>query len=111
MGNMLNNEILTKLDEIVDYIKDSDTYKRFVIVKKQIDNNIELKNKFDYIKFIQREMIKTNNKDLELEYNTLVNELNNYPQYSEYLELLDELNNLYQEIKIIIENHINEILN
>ena len=111
MGNMLNNEILTKLDEIVDYIKDSDTYKRFVIVKKQIDNNIELKNKFDYIKFIQREMIKTSNKDLELEYNTLVNELNNYPQYSEYLELLDELNNLYQEIKIIIENHINEILN
>ena len=116
MGNMLENKVLNKLDEIIDCIKESDTYKRFVLVEEQMNNNKELMSLIEEIKSIQQELVKKEEMDLDTtnlntKYQALKDELYSYPIYNEYNELLEELDNTYQEIKTVIEKYLNNKLN
>ena len=113
---MLDNKVLSKIDEIIDYIKDSNTYKRFIFIEEEMNKNKELMNLISNIKIIQKDLVRKENKginttELNKEYISLKNELNSYPIYIEYNELLEELDNTYQEIKYIIENYLNNKLN
>ena len=115
MVNQLNDEIISKLDDIISIIKDSSKYKRFLEVQESMKNNKDITSKIERVKFLQKELIKTESKGKDTnivfkEYNDLINELDSYPVYQEYKELLEELDDLYQEIKFILENHINNIL-
>jgi len=114
--NILDNKVLKKIDEIIDYIKDSDTYKRFNIVEEQMSNNEELMSLIKEVKVIQQEIVKREEIDLDTQdlsslYQSLKKELYSYPIYVEYNELLEELDNTYQEIKVIIEKYLNDKLN
>lgn len=116
MVNMLENKVLNKIDEIIDYIKESKTYKRFLLVEEQMNNNDELMNLINEIKSIQQELVKKEEMDLDTtdlnnKYQVLKDELYSYPIYNEYNELLEELDNTYQEIKIVIEKYLNEKMN
>ena len=116
MVSMLENKVLSKIDEIIDYIKDSNTYKRFNIVEEQMSNNDELMSLINEIKVIQQEIVKREEIDLDTQdlsnmYQALKKELYSYPIYVEYNELLEELDNTYQEIKIIIEKYLNDKIN
>ena len=113
--NQLNNEIISKLDDIISLIKDSSKYKRFLEVQESMKNNKDLTSKIDRVKLLQKELIKIESKKEDTdktfkEYNDLIKELDSYPVYQEYNELLEELDDLYQEIKFVLENHINNIL-
>ncbi len=116
MENMLENKVLAKIDEIVDYIKESDTYKRFILVEEQMNSNEELMKLIEEIKSIQKELVKKEEMDLDTtdlnnKYQSLKEELYSYPIYNEYNELLEELDNTYQEIKTVIEKYLNDKLN
>ena len=65
MVNILDNKVLKKIDEIIDYIKDSDTYKRFNIVEEQMSNNEELMSLIKEVKVIQQEIVKREEIDLD----------------------------------------------
>ena len=56
MVNMLENKVLNKIDEIIDYIKESKTYKRFLLVEEQMNNNDELMNLINEIKSIHQSL-------------------------------------------------------
>lgn len=106
MVRLLNkkDEILKKVDEIIDYIENSDNYKKYLIIKEKMNNDQEINDLINEVKHLQKRLANHYNKQLEIELEEKNKLLNNIPLYREYLNTLDEINNIYN----IIENSLNK---
>lgn len=116
MVKSLNNEVLEKVDEIVSYIENSDSYKKYQDISLKMKNDNDIMTRINSIKKIQKKIVKLESlkediSPLEAEIESILEELNSYPIYQEYTYLLEDLNNTFQNIKTIIENYINDKLN
>ena len=106
--------LLSKVDELVTLLKESNDYKRYIELKEAIKTNKEIMNSISKIKKLEQERInkeykKEDVKLLSEELKSLKNELNSYPVYQEYMYLQEDLNNTFQNIKKIIENSIEKV--
>ena len=102
MVRQLNNqEILNKLDEIIDEIETSDEYKRYLLLKEEIGKNKELVILINKVRQLNKDYLHNLVKKEELDNAT--NELNNHPLYREYLNNISVINNKLS----IVENTIN----
>lgn len=115
MVKSLSNDVLSKIDEIVEYIEESDTYKRYKDIEKKLENDSDIMDNVNKVKSIQKEIVKLEfeKKDisnLEKEIEDILSILNTYPIYQEYIYLQEDLNNTFQSIKSIIETYINDKL-
>jgi len=104
------------IDDLIKYIKDSDRYKRYLIVKDKLNENKEVKDKIKKVKDLQKEIVnlKYRNKDYskeDKEIDRLLEELEEYPIYLEYNYLVEDLNYELKYIKESIEDEINKIVN
>ena len=110
-----NKELLNqKVTELIDLIKNTNDYKRYIEVKDIMKSNKEIMNLISKIKKIQQTIIKKENKkeDTSIEeerLKELKSELETYPIYNEYNYLQEDLNNLFQNVKAIIESIIKKI--
>lgn len=107
MVRSLNKEeILEKVEEIVNYIKTSDVYKNYLKTKDLINLDKELISLIDDIKKYQKEIVKNinNKEELELKIKENLDILNTNPTYLEYLNYQEEINNMLT----IFENKINK---
>ena len=116
MVKSLNNDVLSKVDEIVKYIEDSDTYKKYKEIEKRLEKDSDIMDKINKVKSIQKEIVKLEieKKDIsikEKKIEDILSSLNNYPIYQEYNYLFEDLNNTFQSIKFIIENYLNSKIN
>lgn len=98
-------------DKVVDEILKSDKVKRYKELEKVINNNKEISKKMDELKDIQKQIIhaeKLMKKELldklNQQYDTLTNEIHNYPLMAEYMDLQVEINDFLQNFKMILEN-------
>ena len=112
----MNKEILEKLEDITNYIKESDTYKEYQILKDKINNNDKITNLIEEIKIKQKELVhkEYNHEDiskLEEELTTLEKKLNEIPLYCDFLTKQIELNNTFANIKNKIEECLDQYLN
>ena len=110
------NDIKDEINSLVDYIKDSDNYKRYIIVRDKIKSNKEIMDKINKVKSIQKEIVKLeyNKQDIkakEKELDDILEELNSYPVYVEYNYLVEDLNYEMKYIKDTLEEEINKIVN
>ena len=108
------NDISKKSNELVGSITKSDLYKRYIELKKQMLDNVEIMSLIDKVKNLQKEIIRKKAKGLETkeideEINQTISELNEIPLYAEYDRIQEELNNTLQVIKKTIESCINDI--
>ena len=102
MVKQLNNkEILDKVDEIIKEIEDSDNYRKYLLLKEEINNNKELVLLINKVRQMNKDFTHKLVKKEELD--NVQNELNNHPLYREYLNIISAINN---ELSII-ENTIN----
>ena len=111
----LSNDVLCKVDEIVNYIEESDNYKKYKEIGKKLEKDSDIMDKVNKIKSIQKQIVKLEieKKDisyLEKEIEEIWSILNTYPIYQEYIYLQEDLNGIFQSIKMIIENYINDKL-
>ncbi len=116
MEKSLSDQVLDKVSEIVEYIKNSSSYQKFMIIEDKMQQDDEIMTKIAEVKDLQKEMVKLESlkKDissLEMKRKTLLEELQNYPIYQEYIYLLEDLNNIFQEIKTVLEKYINDKIN
>ena len=116
MVKSLNNEVLKKVDEIISYIESSDTYVRYKNIESKMKKDVDIMDKVNKVKFLQKEMVKfeIEKKDItsfENEVEEIMLSLNSYPIFQEYTYLLEDLNNTFQNIKSIIENYLNSKIN
>lgn len=106
MVRLLNkkDKILKKVDEIIDYIENSDNYKKYLLIKEKLNNDQEITDLINEVKHLQKRLANHCNKQLEIELEEKNKLLNSIPLYREYLNTLDEINNIYN----IIENSLNK---
>ena len=104
------NDIKCKIDVLFNEIVNSNLYKDYIDVTKQLESNKEV---MDIIKEIKRlQKIATNNKDdaLETRIKELYNKLHNYPIYESYILIKEELNEELSNIKDIFEDYFQKLL-
>ena len=112
----MNNEILDKVDEIINYIKDIDDYKDYLYLKEKLEKHDKANNLIKEIKKLQQALVKKQASniditDLDKEIKDKVNELEKIPLYRDFIEKQDYLNNMYQVIKERLDNYFYEKLN
>ena len=91
----MNIEIVNKLDEIINLIKDNDDYKRMKSLEEKLNNDKDLLSKIDKIKTID------NYSD---EYITLKKEVLSNDDYKEFLELQKKYQFLIKDINLILNS-------
>lgn len=109
----MNDKILEKVDDLVNYISNSDTYKDYLYLKSKLNNNTEIKDIIKTIKIKQKELVnkeyhKEDISNLEQELQDLENKLNNYPVYCDFIEKQNELNGIFSSIKQQLEECIDQ---
>ena len=98
---MNNEEILNKVDEIINEIEDSEDYQKYLKLKEEINKNKELVLLINEVRQMNKDYTHKLIKKEELDAKN--NELNNHPLYREYLNTIATINNEFA----IIENTIN----
>ena len=101
----MNKEINDKLDEIIFYIKNTNSYKNYLKAKELLEKKEDIKEKIKEIKIYQKQIVNNINKEeLELKIKENLNYLEQDITYISYQEYLNEINNML----IIFENKINK---
>ena len=113
MEKLCNIEPL--IDDLVSSIKDSDKYKRYILVRDKIKLDNDIMTRIKRVKSLQKEIVnlKYKNKDYrdkDIEIDNILKELNSYPIYVEYDYLVEDLNYEIKYIKDSIEDEINKIV-
>jgi len=116
MERSMDNIILNKIEEIVDIIKNSDEYKKYIEISLKMKNNKEIMNLIDEVKSLQKKAVKeesfgNNISSIEEEINKKIKQLEGYPIYLEYTYLQEDLDKSISLVKTTIENYINNITN
>ena len=106
------DELLNKIDELIELIKNTPNYKKYIELKEIMKNNSDIMSLIKQIKKVEQSIVKKeyNKVDTSEEENKLKelkSELNTYPIYLEYSYIQEDLNNDFQNIKKIIEDSIN----
>ena len=107
----MNKEIDNKVDEIIDYIKNTDSYKNYLKAKEILDSKEDIKNKIKEIKLYQKQIVNGigNKKELENKIKDNLDYLENDITYISYKEYLDEVNNMLNIFENKINNYFDEV--
>ena len=103
---------MDKVDEIINYIENSNDYQKYLLIKDKMKDDIEINNLLNEIRHLQK-LLANNENNLQVkEELSLKNELlRNIPLYREYLNILDNLNNVFNIIETELNNYFNKIVN
>ena len=102
---------MEKLDEVVKVIKVSKEYRNCIDLKEKMDSNEDINFLVKKIKMLQKKYIRTNDKDIKLELDSLEKELNEIPIYHIYLENLEKVNDMINYVKDELNNYFDLLLN
>lgn len=110
------NSILSKTDELVNEIRKSSDYKKYIELREIIKQDKQIMGLIDEIKKIQKQIVRDKQKksdisNLEIDLQNKLEELEQNPIYVEFNYIQNDLNNMLQTIKNLIEKHINDITN
>lgn len=116
MEKFVNNNITSKIEEIIDFIKDSKEYQDYLFLFDKLSKNDRCNSLIKLVKTLQKELVKKqdqgqNVNELEKKINKLVSELNTIPLYVEFVDKQQDLNKIYQSIKIRLDNYFNDLFN
>lgn len=105
-------------DKLIEYFNNLEEVKRIKELEGYIDNNKDIKNKFNELKDLQKKLVNAkeynqiNQYNVYLkDYNNLKKELLDLPFVEEYLELLDYINNMLNYLTKSIELDIDKKIN
>lgn len=112
----MNDNILKKVDELVNYIKNSNDYIKYQQLVKEVKSNNEIMNIIEEVKLLQKtavnkEYLKEDTKDINKKIKTNLEKLEAYPIYQEMTYLQEDLNNLFMTIKNMLDDYINKQIN
>ena len=100
------------LNDVVDYIKDSDEYKTCLDLKKRMSDNEEVNALVRQVKLLQQKYIKSNyNKEIKKELDEINKRLDDIPIYVIYKQNLEKVNNMINTVKDELNNYFDDLLN
>ena len=97
----LSREVLKKTDELVDIILSSNEYKRYMLIKKKLEDHKNIQEKIEQIRKLQQHVVKNNltNKEEDRILKEKIKEIESIPIYNDYLNAIDDLNNYLKPIE------------
>ena len=105
-------EKLSKLDEVVNIIKESKEYKNCIDLKNKMDSNEEIKLLVNKIKRLQKKYIRSSyDTSIKKELEEVEKELKEIPIYNIYLENLEKVNEMIDYVKDSLNDYFYELLN
>ena len=104
-------DVIKALDEVVTYICNSKEYQNCISLKKQMDENDEVKELVDKIKKYQKKYVNTYDKNIKLELDNLEKQLNEIPLYTIYLQNLEIVNEKIDYVKDSLNEYFDQLLN
>ncbi|MBR6113279.1 MAG: YlbF family regulator [Bacilli bacterium] len=112
----MNSNIIREVDEIIDYIKKSDTYKDYKYLEDKLSKHDKANKLISEVKEYQRILVKKqlhkeDITDLETKINNNLSLLNKIPLYVEFISKQEELNDMYQQIKMELDEYFFDIMN
>lgn len=112
----MNDNILKKADEIVNYIKNSHDYVKYQQLVTEVKNNCEIMDIINEVKKLQKEAVnkeyrKEDTTDINNQIKVNLEKLSTYPIYQEMSYLQEDLNSLFMSIKNMLDDYINKQVN
>ena len=101
----------SRIDEVVDCIKESKEYKKCLELKEKMKSNDEINSLVKEIKLKQKKYIKTNDSNILSELNELEERLNCVPIYHVYTENLEKVNYMINYVKDELNDYFDKLLN
>lgn len=115
MVKLLNNkeDILNKVDEIINYIKKSKTYLEYEELMIKIKDNKEINTLIESIKKYQKRIVNhpDEEKILDLKIKECIDELESYPLYIAFINTQSDLNNMINIFESRINNYFFDVFN
>ncbi|PKK96555.1 MAG: hypothetical protein CVV58_05760 [Tenericutes bacterium HGW-Tenericutes-3] len=109
---------MTEKEKLIDLVIQNEEIQRYKRIEKVINDNKNLKAKFNQLKAIQKQMINAKQIgkqqaiiEFEKRYQTLLDEIESYPLMSDYLALQGDINEMLQQVQSIIEEGIEKDFN
>lgn len=112
----MNDNILKKTDELVNYIQNSNDYIKYQKLVQEVKKNQEIMDIIEEVKKLQKvavnkEYHQEDAKNINDQIKTNLKKLKTYPIYQEMTYLQEDLNNLFMTIKNMLDDYINEQIN
>lgn len=104
------NNILKDIEDLKIDILNTNEYKEYKKYEELLDNNSEIKSLIKEITDTQKELVKTNNIDLEYKLEDLNSKLYSDEEYSKYIESSKKLNELISNIQKNFEDYFNSLI-
>lgn len=108
-----NEEILEQARILVNTIKEDDTYKEYINLRKKISMEEEIMQRIERVKNLQKQYVRGAylDKSLELSIQEELKKLESFPLYKEYLLKTKKVNNIFETMEeglnILFDNILN----
>lgn len=106
----MNNEVINEIDNLIQTIKKSNTYKEYLDLLTKVNSSTQIKDLTNDIRKLNKELVLTPSIELEEILKIKEKELNDIPLYLEYKYKLEELNNMLTIIKNKVDVFMKDIL-
>lgn len=115
MEKSWSSELLEEFDEVLDAIKNMDSYQEYLELDAKISKNDRVLSLIEEVKACQKELVQVEHSSdssipLLTKYQKLLEELEDIPLYNSYKESQKEVNKYLQEIKFEIEKVLDSTL-
>lgn len=108
----MNSNTKKSLDELIDYIKSSEDYKKVITLKKEIEKDINLKKLISDVKICQKKYVRSSfNEDIKKELDSKLEELNANHLFVTYSYHLDKVNDMIKLVKNELNEYFYQITN
>ena len=104
------NNIIEKVEELKQEILNTKEYKDYKKYEELLDNNSEVKSLIKEITNTQKELVKTNDINLEYKLEDLNSKLYSIEDYSNYIESSKILNKLISNVQKNFEDYFNSLI-
>ena len=104
-------EVTKALDEVVSCIIESKEYQYCITLKKQMDENEEIKELVKKVKEYQKKYIRNHDENMKKELDILEKQLEEIPLYTVYLQNLEVINEKIEYVKDSLNDYFDQLLN
>lgn len=112
MEKYLSKKTEEKIDNLINYIKSTDEYKKVIEIRKQIKQDKELLDLIENVKEKQKQYIRSNKQEeLKEQLENLMIDLEENSLYFEYNKNLQEVNLLLETVKYELNNYFTNVTN
>ena len=105
-------ELNKEIDDLVNYIKNTNDYKMCIMLKNQMKDNYELIKLIDEVKLLQKKYIRSNYDNvIKCELDKKNSELFEVPIYVIYNKHLDKVNYMIDYVRESLNEYFYNLLN